>query len=206
MKKYNKYLLIWKDNVIQCDSDIGTYSSYTSGNLEFENNNKVVKLLERKTPMTQNGFCGEYDEEQTKKALCQYHFILSHSDIPKELGLEFINVDDHEKWSSRDTHTGLVSESIFGTYFLENNGRVVFHGDHKDYRVDSKRLIHLPNSTKIKSAYGFTPLDIKKSVCCLHNLELLIKLELGGNPGLWERAENLVKAYEKFKNNTQNKI
>lgn len=201
MKKYNKYLLLWKEKFIQCVSDIGTYSSYTSGNLEFENDSGIFRLIERKTTITQNDFCGEYDEEQTKKALCQYHFLLNKLDTPKELLLEFIDVDDHEKWSCRDTHTGLVAESIFGTYFLENNGRVVFHGNHGDYRVDSKRLIHLPNSTRIKSPYGFTPLDIKKAVCHLHNLELFIKLDMTGNPCLYESAENLVKAHNMFKYN-----
>ena len=195
MSKYNQYLLLWKDGVIQADTELGTYSSYSSGDLVFQNSDKIVKLLERKTPMTQNEGCGEYDDQMTKKALCQYHFLLSHSNIPKELCLEFIEDENHQRSGYRDTYTLLVAESIFGTYFLENNGRVVFHGDHKDYRVDSKRLIHLSNTTKIKSSCGFTSLDIKKAVCALHNLELLIKLDMLGKPNFLESVESLVKAY-----------
>lgn len=189
---YPKFLLRWDSEVIQSKSNIGTYSSYTSSNLEFENNDSIITLLERKSKMTQNESCGEYDEIQTKKALCQYHFLLSQLDAPKELFLEFIKVDDHEKWKCRDTHTGLVAESKFGTYFLEDNGRVIFHGDHKNYRVDSKRLIHLPNTTKIKSPYGFQSVDIKKAACHQHNLVLLIKEEVDGNVNLWASPEEIL--------------
>lgn len=202
---YPNFLLLWDEKIIEAKTDNSVYSLYQSGKLAFEKDNETIILLDRKTPITQNENCGEYDEIQTKKALCQYHFLLSQLDTPKELFLEFIKVDDHEKWKCRDTHTGLVAESKFGTYFLEDNGRVIFHGDRKNYRVDSKRLIHLPNTTKIKSPYGFQSVDIKKAVCHYHNLSLLIKLEMLGNPAIWEEAEDLVRAHRNFNSASQNK-
>lgn len=188
-----KYLLLWKDDVIQSVTNSGTYSLYKNGKLEFSNQTGTICLLDRKGLITQNQKCGEFDETEMKKALCQYHFLFNQ-ELPSDLILTFTEVDDHELWSM-SSHNGLVAESKFGTYFLENNGRVVFHGDHKNYRADSKRLIHQPNSTKIKSPYGFKPIDIKKAVCFRHNLDLLIKEELHGNINLWDSSENLVKNY-----------
>jgi len=188
---FSNYLLLWKDDVIQAESKLGTYSLYENGKLVFSNEIETTCLLDRKSPITQNQNCGEFDEVDMKKALCQYHFLFNQ-EIPDDLILTFTDIDNHELWMT-SSHSGLCAESKFGTYFLENNGRVVFHGDHRNYNADSKRLIHLLDA-KIKSPYGFKSIDIKKAVCFRHNLELLIKEELGQNINLWESAENLIKS------------
>lgn len=187
-----EYLLLWDDKYISSDCDIGNYSLYSNGTLQYKNNNnQTVDLIIRKSPITQNETCGEYDEVEMKKALCQYHYINSLSNLPKDLVLNFIPANQHKIWSGRD-NSYMVSESKFGTYFLDYNGRVIFHGDHKDFNIDSKRLIHIPNNRKINSDF-FKIEDLKKAVCFRHNLELLIKHELLGHPNIWEDVSKLVK-------------
>lgn len=201
---YPNFLLLWDEKIIEAKTDNSVYSLYQSGKLAFEKDNETIILLDRKTPITQNENCGEYDDIQTQKALCQYHFLMEKPELPKDLLLNFIDSSSHKIWSGRDS-SFLVADSIFGTYFFEYNGRVTFFGDHKNHNVDSARLIHLPNSTRIKSPHGYTALDIKKAVCYYHHLSHLIKLEMLGNPSIWEEAEDLVRAHRNFNSASQNK-
>jgi hypothetical protein len=117
---YPNFLLLWDEKIIEAKTDNSVYSLYQSGKLAFEKDNETIILLDRKTPITQNENCGEYDDIQTQKALCQYHFLMEKQNLPKDLlGIPLLQQGEEVKKPIQLDYIGVQSDidtSVFDKY------------------------------------------------------------------------------------------
>lgn len=188
---FKKLKLEWSSTYIEAKTDYGVYALLADGRTvltNLEGTEVLETLCKTKKNFSQNDFCGEYDQNQLLKAICQFHHLKKQLNLPDNLMLDFFDWNNHEKvayygeqysvyFGSNDYSCAITK---FGTYCLHYSGRVLFHPHSHYNRLSSKRLIHIPNNSETyKTRSMYTSEDLKMALCQMNHLELLILEEEG---------------------------